>query len=137
VTIRNREAVRWAMLATIVALWAASLALPAVRVAGGPDLDGFDILRQGWQGARAGVFAWYANPLFVVAVGMGLFAWQRCAGVIAGLALVLALTSFAASELAQGSGIAATTLSFDFGFYLWLAAQLGLLLWSWAFVYFR
>ena len=125
------------MLVTIVALWAASLALPAVRVAGGPDLDGFDILRQGWQGARAGVFAWYANPLFVIAVCMGLFAWQRCAGVISGLALVLALTSFAASELAQGSGTAATALFFDIGFYLWLAAQMGLLLWSWAFVYFR
>ncbi len=136
-TTRNREAVRWAMLVTIVALWAASLALPAVSVAGGPDLDGLDILRRGWQGARAGVFAWYANPLFVIAVGMGIFAWQRCAGVISGLAVVLALTSFAASELAQGSGVAATALSFDIGFYLWLGAQLGMLMWSWAFVYSR
>jgi len=120
-----------AALAVIGVVWLASLALPALRIAGAPEMSGFDVLRQGWQGARAGVFSWYANPLWLFALLASLFGYFRTAGVLSGFAIVLALTSFAAQGLAANSGTAVPELSLAFGFYLWLAAQFGLFVWSW------
>ena len=124
--------VRWVMYAVLAALWAVSLGLPAVGVVGGPQLDGFDVLLQGWRGASVGVYAWYANPMFLVALIAALLRQTVVAGVVSGAGLVLALTSFAASGLAQSTGGAAPDLALRVGFYAWLLPQAALCGWCWA-----
>lgn len=131
----SHASARWAICAVLAVLWAASLGLPAIRVAGGPELDGLDVLVQGWRGASVGVFAWYSNPLFAVALLAAVLRWPRAAGVASGVGLVLALTSFAASSLAQSTGGAAPELAFGIGFYLWLLPQAVLCGWCWATVW--
>lgn len=120
---------RWWVPIGCAMLWASSLALPAIAPRNGEVLTGFDALLRGWRAAEAGVYSWYANPLFVLATIASVFGRFRTAAVLAGLGLLLALTSFAASALARNSGIPAPELGFGPGFYLWLAAQTGLLLW--------
>jgi hypothetical protein len=120
---------RWCVPIGCATLWAASLALPAISPSNGQVLTGFDALVKGWQGAQAGVYSWFANPLFVFASIASVFGRFRTAAVLAGFAVLLALTSFAASALARNRGIPAPELGFGPGFYLWLAAQAGLALW--------
>lgn len=131
-SVAGRSRVRLAMCAVPAALWAASLGLPAVRVVGGPELDGLDVLLQGWRGASVGVYAWYSNPLFLGALLAAVLHRPRTAGVASGAGLVLALTSFAASGLAQSTGGAAPELAFGVGFYAWLLPQAMLCGWCWA-----
>lgn len=128
----NRSRVPWLACVVLAALWAASLGLPAVRVAGGPELDGLDVLLQGWRGAGVGVYAWYSNPLFLAAVLAALLRFPAAAGIASGAGLVLALTSFAASGLAQSTGGVAPELAFGVGFYVWLLPQAALCGWCWA-----
>ncbi len=109
--------------------------LPALQPVGGSMLSGWDVLRTGWRGPTAGVWAWYANPLFVLAAGALLLNWSRVAGVLAGLALVLGLTGFAAAELATASGYRIPALSFAAGSYLWVGTLFALWVWAWFAVY--
>lgn len=121
---------RWWVPLGLVLLWAASLPLPALEPAGGPALTGFDALTRGWRAADVGVYSWYANPAFLLAAAAAALGALRTAAVLAGVGLLLALTSFAAVPLARSGGLtAAPPLGFGPGFYLWLAAQAGLALW--------
>lgn len=120
------------LLAALVASWAAALALPAVRVGGGPTLRGFDVLTRGWQGFDFGVYAWSANPLFLFAALLCGLRFHALAGVVAGVGCVLALTSFAAAGIAESAGRAVPSFAFQSGFYLWLASQFALLVYCWA-----
>ncbi len=121
---------RAALLVTLVALWAVSLAAPALRVAGGPMLRGIDVLLQGWQAASHGLVAWYANPLLAAALLLAALGRIAGAAVLSGLALLLALSSFAIGPILalQMAHVPAVTLLP--GFYAWLAAIIALLAWS-------
>ena len=125
----KRTRVPWVACIVLAALWTASLGLPAVRVVGGPELDGLDVLLQGWRGAGVGVYAWYSNPLFFAAVLAALLRYPAVAGIASGAGLVLALTSFAAAGLAQSTGGVAPELAFGVGFYVWLLPQAALCGW--------
>ena len=125
---------RGALLAAITAAWLVSLALPAVYLPSGTAYGGLELLRRAWAAPQAGILAWYANPLFVCAVSLGALGWLRTAGVLSGVALVLALTSFAAEPLARASGAAVPALTWGIGFYLWLAALASLCVATWALV---
>lgn len=114
-----------------------SLFLPAARIVGGPPISGLELLARGWQGTAAGVFAWYANPLFVAAAVLAGAGSYAVAGSLAGVSLVLALTSFAAADVAREAGAAVPEMYFESGFYIWLAAQLALPIWCWAAVWRR
>jgi hypothetical protein len=78
------------------------------------------------------VFAWYANPVFLLALACAGAGRARAAGVLAGVAVLLALTSLAVEELARDSGMGIAPVSFEVGFYVWIATLLALLAWSWA-----
>lgn len=129
-----RAALRHVLLAVLVVLWAAALALPAIRVRGGPTLRGFDVLIRGWQAFDSGVYAWSANPLFLAAALLCAFRLHRTAGVVAGIGCVLALTSFGSAGIAASAGNRVPSFAFQSGFYLWLASQFALLVccWIWA-----
>ena len=115
----------------VVAIWAISLVLPALAVEGAGVLTGWDVLKVGWQGIGVKLLAWYANPLF--AIGVVAFAGRffGFAGVVSGFGLVLALTSFAAREIAAGSGFPLPTLTLKAGFFIWLTSLCILLVISW------
>ncbi len=134
-SVNSRRPRRWAGCAVLAALWAASLGLPAVRIVGGPELNGLDVLLEGWRGASVGVYAWYSNPLFLLALLAAVLRRPLAAGIAAGTGLVLALTSFAASSLAQSTGGVAPELAFGVGFYAWLLPQAVLCGWCWAAVW--
>lgn len=114
--------------AACLMLWSLSLALPAVAVAGGPSLDGFDMLRQGWRALASGVPSWIANPVFVLACVAGMLGRPRTAGALGGAACLFALTTFAAPGLAERSGRGVPEVVWQVGFYCWLFAQVSLLL---------
>ena len=129
---RRREQLRRTELAAIAVPWLTSLFLPAVRVVGGPPIKGLELLLRGWQAAGSGVFAWYANPLFVLAMALAVAGWYAVAGSFASIALLLALTSFAAADVARAAGAPVPQLYFEPGFYLWLFASFALPAWCWA-----
>lgn len=115
----------------IAAAYVGVLALPALSIPGVGTYSGLDMLFEGWQGVRAGVIAWFANPLFVAAVALAIGEYRRAAGSASGIGLVFALTSFAAVDLAAQNGVALPELGYLAGFYAWLALQLVLLAWCW------
>jgi hypothetical protein len=115
-----------------LALWGASLALPAVAVAGGPVLRGSDVLLRGWEALDAGVYAWLANPLFVVAAALCWAGVRRIAAPLALLALVLAVMSFGTAAALGRRGTAVPDFTFASGFYVWLASYVVLLVLSFA-----
>ena len=104
--------------------------MPAITARGAPPFSGFDLLVQGWQGASRGVFAWYANPLFVLAVVLGAMNRLRLAGAASGIAMVLGLTSFAMEAALRNSMEAVPPMTLRAGFYLWLCALAAMFMWS-------
>ena len=120
----ERAARRWLPVVVIVAVWTASLPLPALAVRGGPTLTGWDLLLQGWQGASRGVYAWYANPLFTIAVVAALANRPRAALVSSGFSILLALTTLVTEDVLLRSMESVPELSLLAGFYVWLAALL-------------
>jgi len=117
------------LLAAAVLAWLAALKLPAIG-AGGMTFDGFAVLERGWEGASRAVLAWYANPLFVIAIVLGLQRYRRTAVVAAFAALMLALSSFATNELAALTGRTVPDVTLLAGFYVWLAAHALLCAWA-------
>jgi len=107
-----------------VGLWAISLALPAVAFVGGPVLRGSEMLLRGWEVLDAGVYAWLANPLFLVAAVLCWTDARRIAVSVGSLALVLAVTSFGAAAALEGAGTTVPDFTFASGFYVWLAGYL-------------
>jgi hypothetical protein len=118
-----------ASLALAVTAWLVALFLPALG-AGGVTLDGFDVLERGWEGLSRAVLAWYANPLFVLAVVLGGTRYRRSVVAVAFCALALALSSFATNELAESTGAAVPDVTLFAGFSVWLAAHLALCVWA-------
>jgi hypothetical protein len=118
---------RYGGVAIALTFWAASLALPALRVTGGPTLRGIEVLSRGWQALDSGVYAWLANPLLLAAAIACWCGARRVGGTLAAAGCVLAVTSFAAARIAARAGTAIPEFTFAGGFYLWLASHFVLL----------
>jgi hypothetical protein len=112
--------------AVLVVVWLASLPLPAIEVVRGPTLDGFDVLERGWRGTADGVVSWWANPAFAMALIALWLGRLRLATVLALLASLLALSSFAAALVAGWTGRTVPDFRLGWGFYVWLVACIGL-----------
>jgi hypothetical protein len=123
-------ALRFGVLASVLGLWVLSLALPALAVRGGPEATGWRLLLEGWKAVDGGVFAWFANPAFVVALILASASRWRSAAVMAGLGVAFALSSFATEQILSAGGAATPPLDLRVGFALWLAAQILLLGWT-------
>ncbi|HEU4619167.1 MAG TPA: hypothetical protein VFV10_14100 [Gammaproteobacteria bacterium] len=121
---------RFLPLCAFALLWGVSLALPAVRVRGGPVFDGADLLLRGWQGAARGILAWYANPLFAAALALAALRRDVAAAVLSLLALALALTSFALEPLLELGMASVPDIGFLPGLYVWLSALAAAAVWS-------
>lgn len=82
-------------------LWVVSLALPAFG-GGGETSYGYTVLLTGFLGALAGMFAWYANPLFfwlLLRRRTGKTPWFSSL-----LAIAFALQTFTLSTIETGAG---------------------------------
>lgn len=112
-------------------VWIGAMFPAALQPVGGEPLTGWDLLTTGWRAASAGIWAWFANPLFVCAVCLLLIGRAQAAGVLAGLALVLGISSLASGALAARAGYPVPPMFFGAGFYLWLTALFSLWLWAW------
>lgn len=117
-------------LAVCIGLWLVALVLPAIEVGSTRTMSGFDVLFQGSSAWRQGIFAWFANPLFVLAVAAGWFRFPRGAAALAALGLALGLTSLRAAQTARAGGVPVPDFSYAAGFYVWLGAQAALVLTS-------
>ena len=111
--------------------WLAALALPALQFGEGAPLSGWTLLINGWRAAGAGIWAWFANPLFFCAAALLLAGRDRAARAIAALALLLGLSSLATAPLAARAGYTIPILSFRPGFWLWLLSLLALCALTW------
>jgi hypothetical protein len=114
--------------AIALGLWGISLALPAVAITGGPVLRGGELLLRGWEVLDSGVYAWLANPVFLVAGALCFGGARRIARAIALLALVLAVSSFRAAAALERAGTAVPDFTFASGLYVWIAAFVVLLI---------
>lgn len=117
---------RWLVLGALL-LYVISLLLPAIDGSGFPAFSGMDVLRQGASGWRDGVFAWYANPAFLIAVLACWFRYSKAALAVAIVGMLLALSSFTAESTAESAGRSIPAFSFAIGFYLWLMAFVGII----------
>ena len=115
---------------TCLVAWGFSLLLPAVNVVAGPELSGGRLLREGWRIVDYGVVAWFANPLFLASCLLGLWGRPQLATPLAAIALLLALTSFAAVSIARAAGASVPDISWMPGFYLWLASLFAWCVWA-------
>lgn len=110
-----------------IVLWVASLFLPAAELNGTMRLFGYRVFMIGIDALSAGMPGWLANPLLIAAVVAGLLHRLMLATALAAAALVLSLFSFNAPTLARARGLPIDEVSFEVGFFLWLAASLVIL----------
>ncbi|MBR8061022.1 hypothetical protein [Burkholderia dolosa] len=122
----RREAVLW----TSIALYVASLFLPAMYFERESPLTGMSVLAQGWWGLLMLNPSWLANPLYVIAVVM--FARRRytCAAPFAGTAVACALCSLLTTKWYFNEADATPIRSLGIAFYMWAIAPMVLLLGS-------
>ena len=94
-------------------------------------MSGWALLMNGWRAVGAGIWAWFANPLFFCSIGLLLAGHYRAARALAALALLLGLSSLATGPLAARAGYSIPVLAFHPGFWLWLMSLLALCAWTW------
>jgi hypothetical protein len=113
-----------------IILYAVACCLPALEFKNSnsaPDIMfGLRALVVGWSGIFAGVFGWYANPLWVFALFFCLLRKPGFGAVFAVAALAIALTTFGVvgQELPgdEGNVTRTTVVALLPGFYVWLAS---------------
>ncbi|HDR9074521.1 hypothetical protein VI03_13880 [Burkholderia vietnamiensis] len=118
------------VLGASMALYVASLLLPAMYFDRESPLTGMTLLAEGWWGMLMLNPSWFANPLYVVAVVQ--FARRRYAraALSAGAAVVCALCSLLTTEWYFNEADATPIRSLGIAFYMWAIAQIVLLLGS-------
>jgi hypothetical protein len=120
---------RLILIASVV-LFAIACCLPALEFNKSGDakdvLIGINVLAVGWSGIFAGVFGWYANPVALLALGLGFFGkpkWAAIAGLVALLVGCTTFSMFGRDLPADEGGVNHMTLSRTLaGCYVWLAS---------------
>jgi hypothetical protein len=124
---RTRASEGWPIPVAIAVLWAASLALPALA-AGGRSFTGFELLLEGWQGVPRGVYAWFANPLFIFAIACALLGRDRVAAAASAVAALLGGTSVFVESILRERMTSVPDIDMRVGFYIWMVALAALCL---------
>ena len=121
------HAFRWLVPVPSVVAYGASLQMTALQVSG-RDLSGTYVLARGWLGVFTGDLAWFANPLYLLALVLVLFKCYRsgaCAALV-GAAVGLLSASADAWWFAENRGTPIDGLGL--GFQVWEASFLLLFL---------
>ncbi|NOU49120.1 hypothetical protein HG263_00955 [Pseudoalteromonas sp. JBTF-M23] len=109
------------------ALYLVSLCLPALHFAEQASLAGYSLLLWGWWGVVTLDPAWFANPLFIIALVHCYLKGYKRAAIYSGGALVLALSSFKAKQWFFNEGGGTPITGLGVGFYIWIVAIIVLL----------
>jgi len=125
----------WALASVAVSffLFVIACALPVLTFVdpGEKAWSGVSVLMIGVMGIFIGQVGWFANPLLALAWLACLLRWWIASAVIAGLGLLVALTSFlivGADIPMDEAGVHRATVSFlHVGFYVWILAFLAAL----------
>jgi hypothetical protein len=120
------------LLITSLVLFAAACCLPALefRNSDKPNdiMLGLRALAVGWSGIFAGVFAWYANPCWMLSLVLGYFRRPMLATLFGVFAILLAASTFSVlgRELpGDESNVTRTTvIRLLPGFYIWMASMI-------------
>jgi hypothetical protein len=107
-----------------IALYLASLLLPAITFAHHEPLSGLHVLAWGWWGLVSFNLAWFANPAYLLAVIGLLCRRYKTAAIASAGACVLGLSSFLAKQWWFNEGSGTPIAGLGAGFYVWM---LGLL----------
>jgi hypothetical protein len=121
------------LLATIV-LYVVACCLPALEFKNSDKLNdimlGLRALAVGWSGIFAAVVAWYANPIWLLGVILGLLRKPIPAAIAGVLAVAIGLTTFSllGRELPGDEGNVTKTMVVRFlpGCYVWMASLIAL-----------
>lgn len=113
-------------------LYAIACCLPALafRKTGSPDdiMLGLRALAVGWSGIFAGVFGWYANPLWLLGLALTALRKPTAAAIAGVVAVIIACTVFSdlGRELPGDEGNVTKTAILRVlpGFYVWVASFL-------------
>ncbi len=112
----------WRLSMAALTLWLLSLFLPGIILSpAGSNLTGVEILLEGWLSPIAANFAWFANPLFLIAVFKIMSG--KPAPALALTAAVLGFDSFRFSELPSSVSMH-PVYGLGWGAVVWLAALL-------------
>jgi hypothetical protein len=118
------------ILITSMALFVVACCLPALEFSKSQGLKdvlvGANVLAVGWSGIFAGVFGWYANPVWSLGLVMGFIGKPKFAAIAGIVALVIGCTTFALfgeSLPADEGGVNHMTLTRTLtGCYVWMAS---------------
>jgi hypothetical protein len=101
----------------VIALYIASLCLPAAVLSGGISVTGLDIFLVGWGGIVVLLVAWYANIFGIAAFAFAYFKKEKVTFICSVIAFILGLQSYFWSHfnLPKEWGLDYLTI----GFYLW------------------
>ena len=116
-------------------LFSVACCLPALEwhKAGTPNdvMFGARALVVGWSGIFAGVFAWFANPVWAAGFLFALLGKPKIAALFSVVAMMIALTTFTLIGLElpgdEGGVTKTSIIRLLPGFYVWLASILSLL----------
>lgn len=111
-------------------LYGIACALPALEFKNsqGPNdiMFGARALAVGWSGIFAGVFAWYANPVWLLGLGIGFLRKPVPLAILGVLAVVIAYStvSMVGREMPgdEGNVTKTTVIRLLPGFYVWMAS---------------
>jgi hypothetical protein len=112
---------RWLILAAAL-LFVVALALPAVVSESFPAQSGWDLLRQRAEFSNNGIYAWYANPVLMLALVLGWVGRYRLSLPAAAAGGLLALSILLAPAQLESAGRSLPQFHYGVGFYVWLAA---------------
>ncbi|HIH2750744.1 hypothetical protein L3V59_28930 [Burkholderia aenigmatica] len=112
------------------ALYVLSLMMPAMYFEKEAPLSGMSVLAQGWWGVFMLNPAWLANPLYIASMIQLARRRYARASQFSGAAFVCALCSLFTTEWYFNEAYATPISSLGMAFYVWLVAQLVLLLGS-------
>jgi hypothetical protein len=117
------------LLASVI-LFVVACCIPALhfnKTQGGDDMMlGASVLGVGWSGIFAGVYAWYANPIWLLGLIMGFVGKPKFAAILGLVALVIGFTTFMVIgkmlPADEGGSNQMTLVKTLAGCYVWLAS---------------
>uniref|UniRef100_B8HZP2 Uncharacterized protein n=1 Tax=Cyanothece sp. (strain PCC 7425 / ATCC 29141) TaxID=395961 RepID=B8HZP2_CYAP4 len=119
-------------------LYGLSLAFPAFEFlhSRGPRIEvwpGWQVLFMGWLGIFFYQVGWYANPLYIISIGLWWGRVWKGVAVLGTIAIVLGLNTFFLfyqRVYADGAGATLQLQSLKIGFYFWIVSISIPALWS-------
>src|SRR6266404_4106059 len=124
----HRSIAVWPAIVASLALFIASLGMPALEFATHEPVRGVVALFWGWWGLFTFDFPWLANPLYLAALMFALIGKRAAGQVLSGLAFATGLLSLRVRQWGVNEGSATPIEKLGPAFYFWMASFLVLFL---------